>query len=36
MTRLIFHLVHIMNESNSCDGYPGQLLPGVDSAKKVK
>ena len=25
MTRLFFHLVHIMNESSSCDDCPGQL-----------
>ena len=36
MTRLFFHLVHIMNESSSCDGCPGQLLPGMAPAKKVK
>ena len=34
MTRLFFHLVHIMNESSSCDGCPGQFLPGMAPAKK--
>ena len=34
MTRLFFHLAHIMSESSSGVDCPGQLLPGVAPAKK--
>ena len=36
MTRLFFHLVHIMNESSSCDDCPGQLCRVWILYKKVK
>ena len=35
-TRLFFHLVHIMNESSSCDDCPGQLCRVWIFYKKVK
>ena len=35
-THLFFHLVHIMNESSSCDGCPGQLCRAWILYKKVK